>query len=226
MPHCFPVPIARGQLLRPEYRDWWSLLLTAILHVMNGGEVTTCMPENTRHGRRNCRYNSFRRREDSSRIISFEGMVPARLNSPLRLRHRPLRHHLHQIGPVFRRGVDVAHQILGRHLDRPPAPTRRTSSPAPPRCPWRGRRRRRPRPSPRRARRPCPWRRTRRRSRSARPGCGISRSRPCSGAVKLTAVTISPSFSAVSNRPVKNLSAAISRLLVTMVAPSASSAAG
>jgi hypothetical protein len=43
------------------------------------------------------------------------------------------------------------------------------------------------------------------------------------GAVKLTAVTISPSFSAVSNRPLKNLSAGISRLLVTMVAPAPAS---
>src|SRR6266853_6999835 len=46
------------------------------------------------------------------------------------------------------------------------------------------------------------------------------------GIGKDTAVMISPSASAVENRPLKKSSAAMLRLLVLMVAPSASTAAG
>ena len=46
------------------------------------------------------------------------------------------------------------------------------------------------------------------------------------GCGNLTSVMISPSFRAVVNMPSKNLSAAMSRLLVTIVAPEASAAAG
>ena len=46
------------------------------------------------------------------------------------------------------------------------------------------------------------------------------------GTGKETWVMISPAWSAVSNMPLKNSSAAILRLLVTTVAPSPSTAAG
>src|SRR5712675_978560 len=46
------------------------------------------------------------------------------------------------------------------------------------------------------------------------------------GIGKLTCVMISPSASAVANRPLKKSSAAMLRLLVLIVAPSASTAAG
>ena len=85
----------------------------------------------------------------------------------------------------------------------------------------RGTRRRRRRRSPRRGPRSGAWRRTRRPARSARPGCGTSDRPPSSGSGTLTLVMISSGSSAVSNRPLKNSSATILRLVVTMVAPSA-----
>ena len=70
------------------------------------------------------------------------------------------------------------------------------------------------------------WRRRRRPGRSARPAAGTWRRPPCPASGKLTAVTISPRPSAVSNRPLKKSSAAILRLLVTTVAPRPTSTAG
>src|ERR1700747_3871957 len=57
-------------------------------------------------------------------------------------------------------------------------------------------------------------------------GCGNLAYPALAGTGNDTAVMISPSSSAVENRPLKKLSAAIERLLVLIVAPTASPAAG
>src|SRR3954447_11688700 len=57
-------------------------------------------------------------------------------------------------------------------------------------------------------------------------GCGNLEYPAFAGTGNDTAVMISPSASAVENRPLKKSSAEISRLLVLIVAPSASTAAG
>ena len=67
------------------------------------------------------------------------------------------------------------------------------------------------------------WPRTRRSWHSARPGSGTWHSRPWRAPRSVTAVTISPSSSAVSNKPVKKSSQDISRLLVITVAASPTS---
>ena len=126
------------------------------------------------------------------------------------------------MGAVGGVGVDVAHHV-GRHWRRARPATAPTSSwRAPPPSPVRGRRRCAGAGDgdPRLARRSS--RRRRRPAHSARRDWRISRRRTCRRRESEIQVMISPSSSAVANRPLKKSSAAILRLLVTIVAPSAS----
>ena len=128
--------------------------------------------------------------------------------------HSPARQHADEMGAVICRGMHIRQKALCAKSSHPLRLWMRNPCPALLRCQWHGRHKAQ-HPSPPPALCPChPAPQTRQPWHSVRPGWGTSDALPSSGSGSCTAVMISPAFKAVSNMPVKNLSAAILRLLV------------